>query len=161
MSALTGGLIFASGVQGGDAHAAGYETIVIVFAIAAMALAAIAIGSYLRRRYRQPKRVSDQWQALSVMGELCPDGWQAEITVYGGGAPLPDDAPSSRAVPVELEWKQFDASPGQVAVTRRVWAPSIPEALQTMVVDRQTDLTLEQIERAAAADGEVWRADRG
>jgi hypothetical protein len=28
-----------------------------------------------------------------------------------------------------------------------------------MVVDRQTDLTLEQIERAAAADGEVWRAD--
>jgi hypothetical protein len=160
MGAFAGGLTFASGVQGGDAHAAGYETIVIVVAIVVLALAALAIGSYLRRRYRQPKSVSDQWQALSVMGELCPLGWQAEITVYGGGAPVPDDAPSLPVVPVELEWKQFDASPGQVVVTRRVWAPSIPEALQTMVVDRQTDLTLEQIERAAAADGEVWQADR-
>jgi hypothetical protein len=161
MSAVAGQLIFASGVQGGDARVAGYETIAIGLAIAVMAVAALAIAHYLRRRHRRPKPVTDQWQALSVMGELCPDGWQAQITVYGADAPMPDDAPSSRMPPVGLEWKQFDEQHGRIAVTRRVWAPSIPEALQTMVVDRQTDLTLERIERAAAEDGEVWRGDRG
>lgn len=160
MSAVAGGLILASGVQGGHARVAGYETLVIAVAIAAMSLAALAIGYYLRRHYRRPKPVTDQWQALSVMGELCPDGWQAQITVYGADAPMPEDAPSSRGRPVELEWKQFDEQRGRIAVARRVWAPSISEALQTMVADRQTDVTLEQIERAAVADGEVWGGER-
>jgi hypothetical protein len=99
--------------------------------------------------------VTDEWQALAVMGELCPDGWQAQITLYGWGAPVPDDAPPSRVPLVELEWKQFEQEPGRVAVERRVWAPTIERALQTMVDDRRTDVALEQIEQAAAENGDV------
>lgn len=32
-------------------------------------------------------------------------------------------------------------------MARRVWAPTIGEALQSMVEDRRTDLALERIER--------------
>ena len=149
------GLVIASGVQGGHAHASGYETFVIALLITALALTVAQIATYLRRRHRRAKPVTDEWQALAVMGELCPDGWQARITLYGWGAPVPDDAPPSRVPLVELEWKQFEET-GTVAVERRVWAPTIEEALQTMADDRRTDATLEQIEQAAADDDLWW-----
>jgi hypothetical protein len=41
-------------------------------------------------------------------------------------------------------------------VMRRVWAPSIAEALDAMVADRRTDLALEQIEMRATLDGADW-----
>jgi hypothetical protein len=158
MSLAGAGLVMASGVQGGHARASGLETFVVALVITLMALAAAEIAMYLRRRHLRPKPVGDEWQALAVMGELCPDGWQAQITLYGWGAPVPEDAPPSRVPPVELEWKQFDEEPGRVAVERRVWAPTIEQALQTMVDDRRTDLTLEQIEQAADADDDVrWK----
>jgi hypothetical protein len=153
------GFAIASGVQGGRAPASGHETLLILLASAAMAVALVAICIYLRRRYRRPRPVADQWQALAVMGELCPDGWQAQITLYGWGAPVPADAPPSRAPLIELEWKQFDEGLERVAVARRVWAPTIGEALQTMVEDRQTDFTLEQIERSVLEDGDIWWND--
>jgi len=121
----------------------------------AMTLACVAIGVYLRRRQRRPKPVADQWQALAVMGELCPYGWRAQITLYGWGAPVPADAPPSRVPLVELEWTQYD-EPGHVAVARRVWAPTISQALQAMVDDRQTDIALEQIEQAATDEDTWW-----
>jgi hypothetical protein len=155
MSVAAAVLVLAS-YRGGSTYAPLYETFVIVPLIVVMTLACVLISLYLRRRHRQPKPVADQWQALAVMGELCPHGWQAQITLYGWGAPVPEDAPPSRAPLVELEWKQFDEESGRVAVVRRVWAPTIGEALQSMVEDRRTDLTLEQIEQAAAADGEDW-----
>jgi hypothetical protein len=148
-----------SGVQGGRALAPAYETLAIALLIAAMTAASVLIVLYLRRRARRPKPVSDQWQALAVMGELCPHGWQAQITLYGWGAPVPEDAPSSRVPLVELEWKQFGDEYGRVAVARRVWAPTIGASLQRMVDDRRTDLTLEQIEQAAAQDGEAGWSD--
>ncbi len=148
------GLVMASG-QGGHAQAPGYETLVIILLIVAMAVASALIVVYMRRRFR-PRPVVDQWQALAVMGELCPHGWQAQITLYGWGAPVPADAPSSRVPLIELEWKQFEEESGRVAVARRVWAPTIGEALQTMVDDRRTDVTLEQIEQAAAEDEDIW-----
>ena len=53
-------------------------------------------GVRLRGDLRSPgpapspaRPVTDQWQALAVMGELCPHGWQAQITLYGWGAPVP------------------------------------------------------------------------
>jgi hypothetical protein len=156
---MAGGLVIASGVQGGHAHAPAYETIVIVILIAAMAAAAVLIFLHLRRRRRRPEPVDDQWRALAVMGELCPHGWQAEITMYGWGAPVPADAPPSRVPLIELEWKQFEEESGRIEVARRVWAPTIGEALQTMVEDRRTDITLEQIEQAADEDEEVWWTD--
>jgi hypothetical protein len=141
--------------RGGNARAPLYETFVIVPVIIAMAIGCVLIAIYLRRQHRRPKPVADQWSALAVMGELCPHGWQAQITLYGWGAPVPADAPPSRVPLVELEWKQFDEEPGLVAVARRVWAPTIGEALQLMVDDRRTDITLEQIE-AQAQDEDVW-----
>jgi hypothetical protein len=156
VSAAGLGLVLASGVQGGHTRAPAYETIVIGLLIAALVVASVFICIHLRRRHRRPKPVQDQWQALAVMGELCPEGWQAQITLYGWGAPVPADAPPSRVPLIELEWKQFEEESGRIAVERRVWAPTIGEALQTMVEDRRTDLTLEQIEQAAADDEDLW-----
>jgi hypothetical protein len=130
-----------------------------VLLIAAMVAASVLISVYLRRRHRRPKPVADEWQAQAVMGELCPHGWQAQITLYGWGAPVPADAPPARAPLVELEWRQFDEESGRIAVARRVWAPTIGEALQSMVEDRRTDFTLEQIERAVSEDDDMWWDD--
>jgi hypothetical protein len=143
----------------GHASAPGSETVVIMALVAAMAVLSALIAIHLRRRHRRPKPVVDQWQALAVMGELCPHGWQAQITLYGWGAPVPADAPSGRTPLVELEWKQFDEEPGRVVVARRVWSPTIGEALESMVADRRTDLALEQIEREASEGGDVWWHD--
>jgi hypothetical protein len=142
--------------RGGNAIAPPWETAIIMTVVAVLAVACALIAAHLRQRSRKPKPVADQWQAMAVMGELCPHGWQAQITLYGWGAPIPADAPSSRVPLVELEWKQFDEEPGRVVVARRVWAPTIGEALHSMVEDRRTDLALEQIEREAEEAGEEW-----
>jgi hypothetical protein len=160
MSAGRGALMLASGVQGGRADPLrAQDTLLVVILILLLAAACVLIFRYLRRRDRRPRRVSDEWQALAVMGELCPHGWQAQVTLYGWGAPVPADAPPSRVPLVELEWKQFDEEPGRVAVARRVWAPSIGEALQIMIEDRQTDITLEQIEETLSDEEDVWWND--
>jgi hypothetical protein len=159
MSAAGVVFVLASGVQGGHDRAPGYETLLLVLFIAAMIAACALIAIYLRRRYRRPKPVADQWRAMAVMGELCAHGWQAQITLYGWGAPVPPDAPPSRVPLVELEWKQFEEESGNVAVARRVWAPTIGEALQTMVEDRRTDIALEQIEQAVADEDDAWWND--
>jgi len=156
MSASAGVFLLASGVQGGDARTPGYETFLLALVIAAMTVACLLIAIYLRRRYRRPKPVGDEWQALAVMGELCAHGWQAQITLYGWGAPVPADAPPARTPLVELEWKQFDEESGRVAVARRVWAPTISDALQSMVEDRRTDIALEEIERSVGEEDAWW-----
>jgi hypothetical protein len=79
--------------------------------------------------------------------------------MYGWGAPVPADAPQSRTPLVELEWKQFDEEPGRVVVARRVWSPTIGQALALMVEDRRTDMALEEIEQAASEDDDVWWGD--
>jgi len=147
--------VLASGVQGGHAPAPGYETLLVALLIAAFLAACVPISVHLRRRDRRPKPVADQWQALAVMGELCPHGWQAQITLHGCDAPVPEDAPPSRVPLVALEWRQFAEESGRVAVARRVWAPTIGEALQMMVDDRRTDLTLEQLEQAMAEQDDI------
>jgi len=153
------GLVLASGVQGGHARAPGYETVVILVLIVLMALGGALIYRHRRRNGNAHHPVDDHWQALAVMGELCPHGWQAQITLYGWGAPVPADAPPSRVPLVELEWKQFEEDSRRVAIARRVWAPSIGEALESMVRDRRTDLTLEQIERSVSEEEDIWWND--
>jgi hypothetical protein len=155
----TAGALVMGSYRGGHVEASSYETLLIVLAIVVMAAGCGAIFVYLRRLYRRPKPVADQWQALAVMGELCAHGWQAQITLYGWGAPIPEDAPPSRVPLVELEWKQFEEDSERVAVARRVWAPTIEEALEAMVEDRRTDMTFEQIEESAAEQGETWWND--
>jgi hypothetical protein len=155
MSAIASALLMASGVQGGGSHPQGaHDTRLVVMLIVAMAVASALIFVHLRRRNRGAEPVTDQWKALAVMGELCPHGWKVQITLYGWGAPVPEDAPSWRVPLVEVEWKQFEEDSEHIAVTRRVWAPTIEQALQTMVEDRRTEVTLEQIEKTVA--DEEW-----
>ncbi len=54
---------------------------------------------------------------------------------------------------VALDWAELEDESGEPAVLRRVSAPTIVEALEAMVADRQTDETPEQIEQGATADG--------
>jgi hypothetical protein len=88
--------------------------------------------------------------------------WSAIVLASGvqGGKAKPTDAvvvALAIAPLVELEWKQYDEEPGRVAIARRVWARTIPEALQIMIDDRRTDLTLEEIEAAAEEGGDsLW-----
>jgi hypothetical protein len=156
--AMAAAFVMAS-YRGGSTYAPPYESLVIGGLIAVMAVLGVVIVRHLRRRDRRPKQVGDQWQALAMMGELCPHGWQAQITLYGWGAPVPADAPASRVPLVELEWKQFDEDSGRVTVVRRVWAPTIGEALQLMVDDRWTDVTLEQIEQTVSGEDDAGWAD--
>ncbi len=155
MSPTSAAIVLASGVQGGDAKAP--DELLVALVVVALAALGGALVFVFQRRPRKVNPVKDQWGALAVMGELCPHGWDAQITLYGWGAPVPPDAPAARAPLVALEWKQYeeglDGEPGRVVVARRVWAPTIDQALQSMVDDRCTDIALEQIERAAEGDG--------
>jgi hypothetical protein len=149
------GCLARGGWQGCHEHASGYETVLVALLIAALFGACVVISIVLSREHRRPKPVADQWRALTVMGELCRRGWQAQITLYGWGAPVPADAPSARTPLVELEWKRFDEEPGRVAVARRVWATTIGDALQAMVDDRRADITFEPFEQAVAETDDV------
>ena len=102
-----------------------------------------------RRRRQRPRLVTDHWSTLIVMGELCPHGWQAQITFHGAGAPIPGD-PSPRSLPVAVEWKLYEDEGRRVAVERRVSAETIDDALHRMVDDRRLDVALEEIEQSAA-----------
>ncbi len=151
-----GAIVIASGVQGGGPHPPrATDTLALGLLMAAMAVAAVVIYLYLRRARRRDRPVEDHWRALALMGELCPHGWQVQLTLYGWGAPVPADAPPSRTPLVEVEWRQFDESGERVATVRRAWARTIPQALQTMVDDRRTEVTLEQIEQAGGSE-DFW-----
>ncbi len=130
IAAATARLVLASGVQGGSPHPlAAHDTLVVVMLMVAMAMGSAALYIFLRRRPSSGVPVADEWRAQAVMGELCPHGWEAELTLYGWGAPLPADAPPSRAPLVRLEWRQFEEGSERVLMARRVWAASIGEAL--------------------------------
>jgi hypothetical protein len=139
MSATVAGFV-ADSFRWGSSSAPWFETVVIMCVIAVMALACVAtFVIHQHRRERRLRPVADEWQALAVMSELCPHGWKAHLTLRGRDVPLPDDAPRSRMPLVELEWEQFEQESGQVATSRRVWAPTIEAALQTMAEDRWAD----------------------
>jgi hypothetical protein len=92
----------------------------------------------------------------ALMSELCPHGWRAQITMLAENdedRPLSSDGRRAR---VAVDWIELQDETGRPAVMRRVWAPSIGEALDAMVADRRTDETLEQIEQGAVADGALW-----
>ena len=90
-SLLTG--VLAKSLPWGSFSAPWWETLIVLVVIAVMLAGCVAIFKHLRQRDRQPKPVVDQWQAFVAMEELCPDGWQAHITLYGRDAPTPADAP--------------------------------------------------------------------
>ena len=130
--------------------------VVCIPVIAAATLALFAVGTrrVFRRRRGARSRIrmaaAVESGARAMMSELCPHGWRAQITLFGADDDLPPDAPAHGEARVALDWAELDDERGHVAVERRVWAPSIAEALEAMVLDRRTDATLEQIERGAS-----------
>jgi hypothetical protein len=121
------------------------QPVIVILLIAALAAIGCLILLWQRRRKRRPTRVTDQWGALAAMGDLCPAGWQAEITLHGGKATLRPDATPA----VALKWKLYEDKSTRVAASRRVRADTISGALQMMVDDRRLDVLLEQIEQAS------------
>lgn len=108
-----------------------------------------------RRRLRAA--ATAERRARALMSELCRHGWRAQITLgEGDGTPAADDDSGAPGRGVALDWTELGDDAGRPAVMRRVWAPTIGEALEAMVADRQTDETLEQIELRASADGALW-----
>jgi hypothetical protein len=111
------------------------------------------------RRHARRRRLAaadSERRARALMSELCPQGWRAQITLFGPGDDVPGELVNGQPVRVALDWAELKDESGRIAVVRRVWAPTIGEALEAMVADRRTDETLEQIEHGAAADGALW-----
>lgn len=111
-----------------------------------------AVRSWHARRRRLQAAAGAEMRARAMMSELCPHGWRAQIAILAGD----DEHESGESGGVALEWTELEDDSGRPAVMRRVWAPTIGEALEAMVADRRTDETLEQIERGAVADGALW-----
>jgi len=105
-----------------------------------------ALRGWRGRRRRRREAVGAERRALAMMGELCPHGWGARITLKASGDGLGD---------VELEWTEFADDSGRPAVSRRIHAATIGDALDAMVADRRTDEALEEIERRAT-DEAAW-----
>jgi hypothetical protein len=114
------------------------------------------LRSRLRKRRRLRAAANAEVRARALMSELCPHGWHAQITLFGVAEEQLPTAPSGERSRVALDWTEHEDESGRAAVMRRVWAPTIGEALEAMLADRGTDETLEQIEHGAAADGALW-----
>jgi hypothetical protein len=113
----------------------------------------VSFRSWRLRRRRRRDSAAAELRARAVMGELCPHGWSCQITLYEGPLPPDEDLPPDR---IALDWVELHEEAGRPAVMRRVWAPSIADALAAMVADRRTDLALEQIEMRATLEGADW-----
>jgi hypothetical protein len=115
-----------------------------------------SLRSWRVKRRRLHASANAERRARALMSELCPHGWQAQITLFETADGDSRNGPKGVRARVALDWTELDAEPGRPAVMRRVWAPTINEALEAMVADRRTDETLEQIEQGAVADGALW-----
>jgi hypothetical protein len=118
-------------------------------------LVVVVVVLIARARRRHRESAFDERRISAMMDELCREGWTAQLTLYGSGAPLPPDAPDVEGIRVRLDWAELsEGEPGHrdVAVARRFWSRSVAAALNTMVEDRRIDFQLEQIERANRPD---------
>lgn len=111
-----------------------------------------AFRAWRARRRRLLTAAGAEMRARTMMSELCPHGWRAQITILADD----EEHEDGRRGGVALDWTELEGASGRPAVMRRVWASTIGEALEAMVADRRTDETLEQIEQGAVADGFLW-----
>jgi hypothetical protein len=123
-----------------------------------LVFAVLLLARELRRWRAAHPRDLDEVRARAVMGELCPNGWQAQITLYGSAASAPPEASRLDADLVALDWSELPAADENAPEPHRLWAPTIADALAAMVEDRRTDEVLERIERSANADDDPWEA---
>jgi hypothetical protein len=114
------------------------------------------LKSWRSRRRRSHAVATAEVRARALMSELCPHGWRAQITLFSADEKELPLTPTGEPARVALDWTELGDERGRPAVMRRVWAPTVVEALDAMVADRRTDETLEQIEQRAAFDGASW-----
>ena len=128
---------------------------IVAATVLACALLTTTVLLLTRFRRRHDPMLMREWHAREQMQELCPGGWTARVVLYGDGAPLPDDAPTTGDRQVCIEWTEYETGPRghtEVAVTRRMWSRTITGALRGMVADRRLDVELEEIERRVIRD---------
>ncbi len=123
-----------------------------------LVLAGLLLSRELRRWRGGARPHSEEVRARALMGELCPNGWQAQLTLYASGQFAPRDAPVSDGSLVAVDWSELPDDSDEPPVKRRVWAATIADGLAAMVEDRRTDEVLERIERSANADDDPWDA---
>lgn len=119
-----------------------------------LALAGLLLTREIRRGRARTTPLSDEAWARAVMGELCPNGWRAQINLHGGGELLDATAPAA----VSVDWSELGDSLGEPPAMHRVWAATVASALSAMVDDRRADEVLERIERAANSEDDPWDA---
>jgi hypothetical protein len=119
-----------------------------------LVLAGLLLTRELRRWRGRRSPHSHEVRARAVMGELCPNGWQAQLTLQSSGSA----APAAAGAAVALDWSELPGEGSEPPPTRRVWAATISDALAAMVADRRTDEVLERIERSAAVEDDPWDA---
>ena len=129
-----------------------------------LVLAGLLLAREIRRWRSRHRPHSDEVRARAMMGELCPNGWHAQVTLYASptgvsaGAAVESGESRGRGGAVSIDWAELPGDGGESPPTRRVWAPTIVEGLAAMVEDRRTDEVLERIERSAGADDDPWDA---
>jgi hypothetical protein len=139
--------------EAGGSLGVSIEIVAAMVVACALLTATVLLLSRYRRR-RDPMFFREQ-HARERMQELCPNGWTARIVLYGDGAPLPDDAPTTGDRHVCIEWTEYEPGPAghtEVAVARRMWSRTITGALRGMLADRELDAELEKIERKVIED---------
>jgi len=141
--------MLANGEQAGNSPAT--DTPLVLLLLAALLAVGVVLWVLHSRRNRRPRKVEDEWRARALMGELCPHGWQVQITLFGWHGPAPADAPSARAPLVELDWRHYDET-GAAAGGGRCWAPSVAAGLKIMVDSRWEELEREALERSVTAE---------
>jgi hypothetical protein len=123
-----------------------------------LVLAGLLLSRELRRWRGEHPPHNEEVRARALMGELCPNGWQAQLTLYASGQLAPPGAPPSESSLVAVDWSELPDEGDEPPVRRRVWAATIDDGLAAMVEDRRTDEVLERIERSANADDDPWDA---
>ena len=124
-----------------------------------LVLAGLLLSRELRRWRGEHRPHSEEVRARALMGELCPNGWQAQLDARNSsGRPAPPGAPASEGSLVGVDWSELPDEEDEPPVRRRVWAATIADGLAAMVEDRRTDEVLERIERSANADDDPWDA---
>jgi hypothetical protein len=121
-----------------------------------LVLAALLLRRELRRWRAGQGNTTQEVRARAVMGELCPNGWQAQLTLYGPGRDAPNASPAGPGALVAVDWSELAGEGDEPPPLRRVWAATIDEGLVAMVADRRTDEVLERIERSAGVDDDPW-----
>lgn len=119
-----------------------------------LALAGLLGTREIRRSRAKPAPLSDEARVRVVMGELCPNGWRAQINLEAGGEP--QDASRPKRAAVSVDWSELGDPFSEPPTVRRIWAPTISSALAAMVEDRRADEVLERIERAASTEDDPW-----